>query len=236
MPSAPFGHSAIRPIIGQLSHSIGNLSRGVVDKLPPLDVIPARRQPQMPVQHPGNQLGRYQLVVHAAIVRRHDSFRPNACAAPPSRVKESPKPPARSNSRHPISGPATHDSRLSTSRCRREPCLGSRWPSWVTAGLPVAAGFTSVAWDARRGARWVPGTADGARVSSRHRQSPPTMAPWAASATARCTASGAHLDAMRFSASSLHVSSLGSPIGDSSMAIIAASTSGRLRVAAFEAV
>ena len=69
MPSAPFRQSAIRPIIGQLSHSICNLASGFVDKLPPLEVIPARRQPQMPVQHPGNQLGRYQIVLHAAIVR-----------------------------------------------------------------------------------------------------------------------------------------------------------------------
>ncbi len=45
MPSAPFGHSAIRPIIGQLSDSICNLASGFVDKLPPLEVIPARRQP-----------------------------------------------------------------------------------------------------------------------------------------------------------------------------------------------
>ena len=59
MPSAPFGHSAIRPIIGQLSRSICNLASGFVDKLATLEVIPARWQPQMPVQHPGNQRGRY---------------------------------------------------------------------------------------------------------------------------------------------------------------------------------
>ena len=136
MPSAPFGHSAIRPIIGQLSHPICNLSSGFVDKLPPLEVIPVRRQPQMPVQHPGNQRGRYQIVLHAAIVRPAKLFsseRTHYTAVKGEKIAKTNGPQRQST---PQIWPRHPDIRLFTSRSRRDPPPGPTWQSWVTTGFP----------------------------------------------------------------------------------------------------
>ena len=105
IPPAPLGHGAIRPIIGQLSDSISNLAGGLVDELPPLDVIPARRQPQMPVQHAGNQLGgtNRRPCCHCAPAKPFSSEHTHCAAADSGRDRR--KPPAHSHSRHPYLTP-----------------------------------------------------------------------------------------------------------------------------------
>lgn len=101
----------------------------------------------MPVQHPGNQRGRYQIVLHAAIVRPQNSFRPNARTTPPSRVRESRKPMGRSYSRHPMSGPAAENSRSGL-----EPGPGPILAVLGYDGLPGRSWPASLSWHARRGA------------------------------------------------------------------------------------
>lgn len=87
MLSAPFGHCAISPVIGQLSRSKCNLPGSFVDELPPLRIIPAHWQPQMPVQRAGNQLGRYQIV-HTAILRLRNNFLLQGRTGSPQKVAD----------------------------------------------------------------------------------------------------------------------------------------------------